>query len=368
MKRRRDLFEKTYTILPYRIVLHGFFWIALFGIHYYFNTVSFNPVRETAATYLLALKNTVVLALAFYTLMYFIWPLWLAKGKWIAGLLAVLLWIVLIAIADTWTELLVFGNCPPCMERLARYNPDYYRFLRQPFSKIIFPRILSGGSLYQLVIQLSFPVAIKIGRSYFRQTVQQLQLAKDNLQLEFNFLKSQVNPHFLFNTLNNIYSLVMAERNEQAAATISRLSGFMRYALYETGDDKILLQKEVRLLKDYVELEKLRLNETDVQFCFETDREDYLIPPLLLMPALENAFKHTTDKNGNKIIVQIIAAKDVLNVSIKNNVDPQRLKGTGGIGLSNLKKRMQHYYGNNATYSATALNDVYLFRLSCTLT
>jgi sensor histidine kinase YesM len=348
--------------------MHILFWLAMFGSWYYFNTISFNPARETPAAWLLALHNTAVLALAYYSLMYLIWPRLIAKKRWWATLPAMVIWVFLLAAFISLGDVLVFHQCRSCAQRLAQYSPDYYAFLQRDFPDIVFVRVLSGGLLYQLVFQLSLPVAIKIGRSYFRQTVQQLQLAKDNLQLEFNFLKSQVNPHFLFNTLNNIYSLVVAQRNEQAAATLARLSGFMRYALYETGDEKIALQKEAQLLKDYVELEKLRLNESDVQFRFETDSSDYTLPPLLLMPALENAFKYTADKKESRIQVSINAARGILNVSIENNFDPQRINDAGGIGLQNLQRRVQHYYGSGATYSACAANDVYLFRLSCPLT
>jgi LytS/YehU family sensor histidine kinase len=159
----------------------------------------------------------------------------------------------------------------------------------------------------------------------------------------------------------------MTERKDQAAATIARLSGFMRYALYETGDEKILLQKEVQLLRDYVALEKLRLNETEVLFHFETDNDAYTIPPLLFMPALENAFKYTVDKKGSRIKVSIKARQNGLQVTIENNFDVENKAAAGGIGLQNLQRRLRHYYGPQAMYSATAANDVYLFQLSCTL-
>ncbi|RYZ48270.1 MAG: histidine kinase, partial [Chitinophagaceae bacterium] len=271
MIRRKDPFEKTYTDIRFRIVLHILFWALLLAGYYYFNTISFNPARGTPATYLLAVHNAVTIATAYYSLMYFIWPRFFARKRWVAGILVFILWVIAIATLVSWGDRLIFNRCASCGERLATYSPDYYQFLQRSLPNIVFIRVLTGGLLYQLVIQLSFPVAIKIGRSYFRQTVQQLELAKDNLQLEFNFLKSQVNPHFLFNTLNNIYALVASQRNEQATATIAQLSGILRYTLYETGDEKILLEKEVQLLKDYVELEKLRLNATRVKLDFESD-------------------------------------------------------------------------------------------------
>lgn len=367
MKRRRDFFEITYTNSRVRIALHLLFWLLMMASYYYFNTISFNPARNTPGAYLLAIHNVVTIAAAFYSLMYFIWPRFIAKRRWLLSVVWLILWIVAISFITSVGDWLIFTRCESCGRQLAAYNPDYSRFLQSSLLNIVFIRVISGGLLYQLIIQLSFPVAIKIGRSYFRQTVQGLQLAKDNLQLEFNFLKSQVNPHFLFNTLNNIYSLVVAERKEQAAATIARLSGFMRYALYETAGETVLLKKEIQLLKDYIELEKLRLNETEVIFSYEGDNDAYSIPPLLLMPAIENAFKYAADKKGSRIFIAIKASKGELNSSIQNNFDPHRKGTPGGIGLQNLQRRVQYYYDGKAVYTATASNDVYLFRLSCPL-
>jgi sensor histidine kinase YesM len=87
----------------------------------------------------------------------------------------------------------------------------------------------------------------------------------------------------------------------------------------------------------------------------------------LFMPALENAFKYTTDAEGSRILVDIKATSGVLAISIQNNFNPQQTKTTGGIGLQNFQKRVQHYYGSAASYSASASNNVYLFRLSCTI-
>lgn len=365
--KQHDLLSKTYTDRRYRVLLHLLFWAAMFASYFYFNTITFNPVRGTPAAFFLALKNTVEFAVAYYLLMYFIWPQYLAKRKWIKSGLALFVWLVAVTALDAWADLLIFTRCDSCLQRLAQYNPDYYHFLQRNFPNIVFIRVISGGLLYHLIIQLSFPVAIKIGRSYLRQTVQRLQLAKDNLQLEFNFLKAQVNPHFLFNTLNNIYSLVVNDRKEQAATTIDRLSGFLRYTLYETGGEKISLEKEVQLLKDYIELEKLRLNETDVQFRYQSDSDNYTVPPLLFMPALENAFKYTEDKKGNRIAVTIDARAQQLQVNIQNDRSAEKAAKPGGIGLQNLQKRVQHYYPGKASYTASEANGVYLFRLSCIL-
>jgi sensor histidine kinase YesM len=142
----------------------------------------------------------------------------------------------------------------------------------------------------------------------------------------------------------------------------------MRYALYETSTENVLLRKEIRLLKDYTELEKLRLNETLVSFHYEQDKDGYTIPPLLLMPAVENAFKYSVD-NGpeSRIDIAIKAVNNTLDVTIKNNFDPQREGGGGGIGLQNLQRRLEHYYPGRHSYAATARDGIYIFQLHCTL-
>ena len=365
---RKQIIEKTYSDPAARLALHIVFWLIMTAGYYYFNTISFNPSRGTPAAYLLAIKMTAVFAMAFYTSMYWIRPAFLLKKKWFRAFLAFFVLIIFVACIDAWSDKMIFTRCEPCSQQLALYSPDYYNFLKRNFPNIVFVRIVTGGLVYHLVLQISFPVAIKIGRDYFRQTVQQLELAKENLQLEFNFLKAQVNPHFLFNTLNNIYSLVMSERKTDAGASIARLSGLMRYTLYETGDEKIALDKEVQLLRDYMELEKLRLNEIAVDFVYEKDRDDYKILPLLLMPALENAFKFTTDHVNSQINISIKALMGELTVRIENHFDPHTLPSKGGIGLENLRKRLQHYFAGRSSMSSTAVNDVYLFQLSCALT
>lgn len=362
-QKRKDFIQLTYTHTLWRVILHLLFWVGVFSSNFYFNTISFNSIRDTPATYLLAGKNTLVSALAFYLLMYFIGPHLLRPKKWLAGIAAILLWILAIALVDSWGDVLIFGKCKSCAQKLAQTSMEYYRFLQGDFSNIVIIRLLSGGFIYQLLLQLSLPIALKFGRSYFRQTVQSLQLSRDNLQLEFNFLKAQVNPHFLFNTLNNIYALVLGDRKEQAAATIERLSGFMRYTLYETGEEMMLLEKEVALLKDYIALEQLRLNEATVAFHFAADKNDYKLPTLLLMPALENAFKFTTDQKDSTITVSIVAENNLLQVHIQNPYDPNRKNAPGGIGLQNFTKRIHHYFGSSAAYVATAENGIYIFDL-----
>ena len=367
--RLKSLADKSYTDPYWRVSLQLAFWGMMFASNYYFQTIAIGGIKENSANLLISLKSTVSLMAFYYALVYLAVPRLFLQKRMLAGILFMLALFFLYALADAWGDQQIINNCAPCSLQLTRENPAYYRFLHLPLKNIIMARVFSLGLLYELIILLSLPVAIKIGRSYFRQTVQKLELAKDNLQLEFNFLKSQVNPHFLFNTLNNIYSLVIHDKKQQAADTIARLSGFMRYTLYECNEDKIPLEKEIRLLWDYIELEQIRLNCTRVRLNYKTDSNGYLIPPLLIMPALENAFKFSSDHSAaDHIELDIEVSESHLKLEMRNSFDPAKTGNTGGIGLQNLQKRLQHHYAGRYTYSAGISGNIYILALSCTLT
>lgn len=385
--RLKSIIDKSYSNPTMRVGAHVLFWLFIFGSGYYFSSISFNGYSSSSATWLVSGKSAIILASFYYSLMYYIFPSLFLKKKYISGSIALIFLILLYAIADSYGDKYIFRDCRECASQLMKNMPVYYHYLQGPVSGIIMSRLFSLGLLYELLILLSLPIALKTGRSYFRQTVQQLQLAKDNLQLEFNFLKAQVNPHFLFNTLNNIYSLVIHDKKQEAAATIARLSGFMRFALYESNEDKSPLAKEIQLLKDYIELEKLRLNQTRVEFIYpensdypvfngtSTDpagsddngasRNPYRIPPLLFMPAFENAFKYAADHLPNSYIRMDLQVSDQrLSLTMENNFDPRKPGKPGGIGLQNMQKRLQYYYPDNHSWTVTTVNNIFTLKLS----
>ena len=366
--RFKSIVEKSYANHYWRISFHVLFWGLVFLSNYYFNTISFNSFNNNDTIYPLALKNTVALIVFFYPLVYYVVPRFFIKRKIVAGIFLTIFLLLIYAWIDAYGDKQIIGSCADCMLQLSKQSPGYYEFLQRPLVNILLGRLLSLGLIYQLMLLLSLPVAIKLARSYFRQTVQQLQLSKDNLQLEFNFLRSQVNPHFLFNTLNNIYSLVMHDKKQQAASTIARLSGFMRYTLYESNEDQIEIEKEIQLLRDYVELEQLRLNETTVTFNYRSDKSEYKIPPLLFIPAIENAFKYAADNTaGSFINIDICVLDKKLDVKINNMFDPQKRGKQGGIGLVNMKKRLQYYYPASHTYSVVTEGNIYSMEITCLL-
>lgn len=170
------------------------------------------------------------------------------------------------------------------------------------------------------------------------------------LEAELNFLKGQIHPHFLFNTLNNLYSLSLA-KSEKAPAIVMGLSEILKYMLYETKTPTIQLKRDVEVLESYIALEKIRYEERlELNFKVGDNLESYQIVPLLLLPLVENAFKHGTSERVGEVWINIdLAIKDnVLKFKVSNS-KPERLphdieRHKGNIGLSNVRKRLDLLY------------------------
>lgn len=182
------------------------------------------------------------------------------------------------------------------------------------------------------------------------------------LQTELSFLKTQLSPHFLFNTLNNITALVDAD-SSLAKRAIIQLSKLLRIILYETKADFILLEKELEIVDRYTQLERLRLPE-DFEFQIETsiENKEAKIAPLILMPLVENALKHSFDPNvKNFIQIRIQEKNGEISFVSKNSCasSSQKKKSDGGIGLNTFIKRMDAFYMNNYSYQVKEENDTY---------
>lgn len=198
------------------------------------------------------------------------------------------------------------------------------------------------------------------------------ELEKQNLRLELDFLKSQVNPHFLFNTLNNIQSYIVQDEKMKSIELIGRLSEFMRFALYECTEEYIDLDKEINMLADYVELERVRCDDR-VMINFETigNFTAYKIPPLLLMPFVENAFKHGADDqlSNSWIKISITEQEGLLNMQVENNFSASTVPAerAGGIGLQNVKKRLKHYFSDQHDLQISTNGNTFLVNLNLQL-
>lgn len=211
------------------------------------------------------------------------------------------------------------------------------------------------GQKHDLTEEASFsmPAAIMFGIASvifhnvrLRQTAQQLRIEKQSAEL--NYLKSQTNPHFLFNTLNNIYSLAR-DKSDQAPESILRLSKILRYMLYEAGGHYIAVEQELKLIGDYIALESLRYDDTlRINFNYDVEDMKQSLPPLLLIPLVENAFKHGAAETRSLPFVDIhlSIANRRLAFYVRNSTEEHLGNGQvkENIGLSNLRRQLELLY------------------------
>ena len=193
---------------------------------------------------------------------------------------------------------------------------------------------------------------LKMARSWFGLAEADKKLAQmQQLQAstELNALRAQINPHFLFNSLNSIYSLVLS-KSEKAADAVLRLSDILRYTIYDTQDDFVPLQKELTYLNDYIELQRLRsLPDTRIHFMVEGETANRKVAPLLFIPLVENAFKHGIkgDTENAFVEVNLSVKEDYLCLTVRNNrgviAETAVEKGTG-VGLENVRRRLELIY------------------------
>lgn len=183
---------------------------------------------------------------------------------------------------------------------------------------------------------------------WFKKQQQQKELEKQNLQTELSLLKNQINPHFLFNTLNNIDSLIASDPGKASAALVG-LSGMMRYMIYETNTGETLLVQELQQIENYLELQKIQYANSELtNYSVNGDPEGIVLAPMLFIPFVENAFKHCTDKSQKHAIQFTFNIKDKMILFESTNIaDPEQhmaKDGTCGIGLDIVKRRLELLY------------------------
>jgi len=189
---------------------------------------------------------------------------------------------------------------------------------------------------------------LKLTRAYFFEQKRNRDVAEEHMQTELNFLRSQVNPHFLFNTLNNLYSLTLS-KSDHAPEVVLKLSEIMRYMLYECNESTVALEKEVNYIRNYISLERLRqAKHVKVDFNLSGDIYGKELPPLLFVPFLENAFKHGVNTKDSFVDIDMNVSEQDLNFSVVNSAGTYKassaVKKNSGIGLENIKRRLNLLY------------------------
>ncbi|MBC5773209.1 histidine kinase [Pontibacter sp. KCTC 32443] len=267
----------------------------------------------------------------FYVNWSFLIPKYLAKNRLMLYIVAVLALLMLYGLAKSPMDYYVFREFNPNMK--AVYTSE---------------RLLQYGLGGLMLVFISS--ALKVTGNYIRNERRNKELENQKLVAELAYLKSQVNPHFLFNTLNNIYSLAYKQSPETPDA-IMKLSLLMRYMLYESNDTLVSLQKEVEHINNFIDLQKLRLREqTSIKFNIEGNIEGKQIAPMLMMTLVENAFKHgLVSKNEIGILINLKVGENYLLFSTVNNISTHKKREFGGIGLQNLRQRLKLLYPNRHT-------------------
>ncbi len=192
-------------------------------------------------------------------------------------------------------------------------------------------------------------------------------LNKKNYEMELALVKSQINPHFLFNTINNIDGLIQQDSNK-ASEYLNKLSDIMRFMLYETKTDKIPLTKELAYIEKYIELQKIRTNNPNyVNFNIKNDESNLLIEPMLFIPFIENAFKHTENKKTeNAISISFIIEKDKIVFGCENYYNKSAETKSEGSGLGNelIEKRLALLYPGKHDLEVGHINNLYKIKLT----
>ena len=214
---------------------------------------------------------------------------------------------------------------------------------------------------------------LKIITDWVRHLRERQELQTQTMQSELRFLKSQINPHFLFNTLNNLYALTL-KKSDKAPEIVIKLSEMMRYMLYECNEKRVLLSKEVNYIKNYLDLERLRQGKNvEIKFDIEGHVSDQKIAPLMFITFLENSFKHGLNNQISKgfVNIRIEIEENIIHFFIENSkpdsLPVQEHRRSGGIGLVNIHRRLNLLYPNQYDLQIDDNPNTYAVRLKIEL-
>ena len=291
-----------------------------------------------------------------YSLLYFVIPRFILKYRYRQALL--------------WTLALVFLSSAIAAVMYATLfdtvRAHFYVFRNMPFDRAPMLDYIPYGfaSGFRAVLNVAgFAAAIKLMKYWYEKEYRNTVLQREKLDAELQSLKAQLHPHFLFNTLNNIYSIT-ENTSLLGSDMIMRLSGLLRYMLYECNHPFVTLSQECRMIEDYIALEKMRYRQLDCSVLLPQETDHALIAPLLLLPLVENCFKHGTSQVLRQpwIKIQVELKADILVVKLINGKPPSKTSADvkDGIGLNNLKKRLDLIYPGKHELSILAEEDVYI--------
>jgi LytS/YehU family sensor histidine kinase len=251
---------------------------------------------------------------------------------------------------------------------LQRYLIDGYSHHERYFYSTAYSVQTVATTLFIVI----FVGMLRFAKDWFEFEARKKEVENERLTAELNFLKAQINPHFLFNTLNNLYYLAFTQ-SPNTTEVIAKLSQMMRYMIYDSNYPQVPLSKEIEYMQNYISLERLRLNNTiPIQFEIKGNTEEVRIAPLIFITFLENAFKHGVSNNSPKAWVNVsirLQGKECI-YQVENSKIPFANTETGektGIGLQNVKRRLELSYPGKYQLYVDDQPDRYSVRLNLTL-
>jgi two-component system LytT family sensor kinase len=336
------------------IFIHFGYWLLYLLLLSVIFTIADAQIRK-AATFanVLALFPLIVLCVApnlvsFYSFYFLLFPRFLRRKKFFFLIISGALFCLVSALAGALVSLVFFG-----------------------FEQAIFRDAYEFSTLFTslfLIAAIHGAVAMVIRGfiSWYAEIKLKEELAQKSFEMELALIKSQINPHFLFNTINNI-DVLIAKNPRLASAYLNKLSGILRYMVYETKAEKIPLAGELDYIEKYLELQKIRTTNPDyVNFQIEGEAGNLQIAPMILFPFIENAFKHTENKkNSNSIRIRVSIEKDRLVFECENSyqANPDKKQDFGGVGNELIKKRLRLMYPEKHALEIGDREGIYKVRL-----
>jgi two-component system, LytTR family, sensor kinase len=354
MKNNRNI-NTEHKRLP--VLLHITGWIILFVLPQF---LIIGDARWDTRTTLIIFFNTLIYGIIFYVNYLWLIPrlLHLRRGLWYFP--AALVFMIGMQFASNQAFRVLF---PPSENDKKEYNEVVKE--EQHHGKFPGPRRMIAYNFYiTSVLVTGFALGLRYGEKARSREREMKELEKEKLNSELAMLKNQISPHFFFNTLNNIYSLIEINTTD-AQTSVLNLSKMMRYMLYESEHGNTKLSRELEFMKNYIDLMKLRLSSrVTLNVDFPSQYEDVDVPPLLFITFIENAFKHGVSYQGNPFIeISLHTHGSIITFIARNSINRQ-VQGTtpqveSGIGLENVRKRLNLLFRNNYDLNIEEKDSIY---------
>ncbi len=321
-------------------ILHVLAWIVV----YFLPDLLFEA--PSGMTFLVKRNLHFILVVAFFYLNYFIFvPHLLLKKKQFLFFLALLVSLVFTYYVNDSVMQYVHNKYE---QESSAQNQSPQRKLQIKHRKQRHRNEENTGTVVVVLLGFLISTVMCETREWYKQDRKRKEMEKEKLVSELSFLRSQVNPHFLFNSLNGIYALAI-KKSDKTPDALLQLSDLLRHMLYDADYGLVLLKKEVDYLQNYIQLQRLRLpDDAKISLDFLGDLSTRMIEPMLFIPFVENAFKHGVDSEGADIRIKLSVKGNHLAFEISNRISQAKSKdASSGIGLANVKKRLDLHYGDD---------------------